>query len=158
MCDHYLGALLDVFDRLNLWEDTMLIINTDHGFLLGEHNWWAKSMMPCYDEIAHTPLFIWDPRCAAANVRRQALTSAVDLAPTVLAAFGLSASKDMEGADLAPVVANDTPIHDGVLFGIFANEVSVTDGRYVYMRGGRITQDTPVYEYTLMPLDMTRCV
>lgn len=155
MCNHYLGALLDVFDRLNLWEDTMLIINTDHGFLLGEHNWWAKSMMPCYDEIAHTPLFIWDPRCAAANVRRQALTSAVDLAPTVLAAFGLSASKDMEGADLAPVVANDTPIHDGVLFGIFANEVSVTDGRYVYMRGGRITQDTPVYEYTLMPLDMT---
>ena len=154
MCDHYLGMLLDVFDSLDLWKDTMLIVNTDHGFLLGEHGWWAKSKMPCYDEIAHTPLFIWDPRCAAANVRRAALTSAVDLAPTVLGAFDLPPSKDMEGMDLASVIAEDRTVHDGVLFGIFANEVNVTDGRYLYRRGGQSTPQAPIYEYTLMPSDM----
>jgi arylsulfatase A-like enzyme len=30
-----LGRVLDAFDRLDLWKDTMLIVNTDHGFLLG---------------------------------------------------------------------------------------------------------------------------
>ena len=34
MCDYYLGKVLDKMDEHNLWEDTMLIVNTDHGFLL----------------------------------------------------------------------------------------------------------------------------
>lgn len=33
-CDRYLGKVLDVMDKYNLWEDTMLIVNTDHGFYL----------------------------------------------------------------------------------------------------------------------------
>lgn len=61
-CDRYLGKILDLMDQYDLWEDTMLIVNTDHGFLLGEHGWWGKTVMPMYDEIAHTPLFLYDPR------------------------------------------------------------------------------------------------
>ena len=34
MCDHYLGKVIDLMDELDLWDDTMLIVNTDHGFLL----------------------------------------------------------------------------------------------------------------------------
>ena len=36
MCDHNLGRLLDKMDQLDMWRDTMLIVNTDHGFMLGE--------------------------------------------------------------------------------------------------------------------------
>ena len=64
-CDRYLGKVLDIMDRYNMWKDTMLIVNTDHGFLLGEHGWWGKTAMPIYDEIAHTPLFIYDTQDAA---------------------------------------------------------------------------------------------
>src|SRR5699024_11007995 len=35
MCDHSLGRVLDAMDELDLWNDTMLVVNTDHGFLLG---------------------------------------------------------------------------------------------------------------------------
>ena len=42
-------------DAHDLWSDTALILTTDHGFLLGEHDWWAKNRMPVYDEIAHIP-------------------------------------------------------------------------------------------------------
>jgi len=63
MCDAHLGKVLDLMDAYDMWQDTMLIVNTDHGFLLGEHGWWAKCVMPFYNEVAHTPLFIWDPRC-----------------------------------------------------------------------------------------------
>ncbi|NBT41259.1 MAG: sulfatase, partial [Alphaproteobacteria bacterium] len=58
MTDEYFGHLLDFFDAHNLWSDTALILTTDHGFLLGEHDWWAKNRMPVYDEIAHIPLMI----------------------------------------------------------------------------------------------------
>lgn len=62
MCDAKLGLVLDAMDKYNLWEDTMLIVNTDHGFLMGEHNWWAKNIAPLYNEVANTPFFIYDPR------------------------------------------------------------------------------------------------
>ena len=39
MCDAYLGKILDFMDDHEMWKDTLLIVNTDHGFLLGEHDW-----------------------------------------------------------------------------------------------------------------------
>ncbi|MGE9291250.1 MAG: sulfatase, partial [Puniceicoccales bacterium] len=53
-CDANLGRLLDSMDRHNLWEDTMLIVCTDHGYLLGEHNRWAKNIPTMWNEIART--------------------------------------------------------------------------------------------------------
>ena len=44
-------------------------VTTDHGFLLGEHDFWAKNRMNLYEEIVHIPLFIHDPRAAAAGGR-----------------------------------------------------------------------------------------
>lgn len=70
MCDHYLGQVLDRMDQYDLWKDTMLIVNTDHGFLLTEHNWWGKVREPIYDELAHTPFFLWDPRSGVRNEHR----------------------------------------------------------------------------------------
>jgi arylsulfatase A-like enzyme len=49
MCDAYVGKVLDKMDELNLWDDTLLIVTTDHGFLLGEHEWWGKNVMPIYN-------------------------------------------------------------------------------------------------------------
>ena len=154
MCDNYLGKVLDIMDQNNLWKDTMLIVNTDHGFLLGEHDWWAKCSMPFYQEIAHTPLFIWDPRCGLKNERRDALVSAIDIAPTILEYFNISIPKDMQGIPLRAVIEKNQKIHDGILFGIHGGHVNCTDGRYVYMRAPGNSNNEPLYEYTLMPTHM----
>ena len=69
LCDHELGRLLDIIDEHDLWDDTALIVSTDHGFLLGEHDWWAKNRMPCYNEVAHIPLFFHHPALAARPAR-----------------------------------------------------------------------------------------
>jgi len=47
-----LGRVLDAFDKHNLWTDTMLIVNTDHGLLMGEHDWWAKTINPWFQEVS----------------------------------------------------------------------------------------------------------
>lgn len=154
MCDRNLGRVLDEMDARDMWGDTMLIVCTDHGYMLGEKGWWGKSVMPWYDETIHTPFFIWDPRAKVAGKRRAALVQTIDIAPTLLDFFGLEPTPDMMGRPLADSVAQDTPVHDGALFGNFGGHVSVTDGRYVYMRSSATATNTPLYEHTLMPTHM----
>lgn len=155
MCDEYLGKVLDAFDRHDLWKDTMLIVNTDHGFLLGEHRWWGKNIQPLYNEISRLPLFIWDPRHRQqAGTRSDALVQTIDLAPTLLHYFGIEAPQDMQGRSLHQVIAEGKPIREAALFGIHGGHVNVTDGRYVYMRGPSDPANGPLYEYTLMPTHM----
>lgn len=150
MCDHSLGLILDQMDALGLWEDTLLIVCTDHGFLLGEHDYWGKNIMPWYNEVAHIPLFIWDPRCGEQGQSRQSLVQMIDLPPTLLDYFGLEIPADMQGQPLAATLKTDQPLREAALFGAFGGYVNVTDGRFVYMRAPA-SEDAPLYEYTLMP-------
>lgn len=154
MCDAYLGKVLDLMDELDLWKDTMLIVNTDHGFLLGEHDWWAKCVQPFYDEVIHTPFFLWDPRCGCAGQRRSALTQTIDLAPTLLEYFGVPVPKDMLGKPLRQTAADDTPVREAAIFGQHGGQMNVTDGRYVYLRSAASPENAPLYEYTLIPTHM----
>ncbi len=154
MCDRNLGKVLDAFDRYNMWEDTMLIVNTDHGFLLGEHQWWGKNLQPFYNEVINTPFFIWDPRCGNKNECRESLAQTIDIAPTLLEYFGLEIPSSMEGRSMRPVIENDTVIRETALFGIHGGHVNITDGKRTYMRGATSPENGPLYEYTLMPTVM----
>ena len=156
MCDYYLGQVLDMMDRHDMWKDTMLIVNTDHGYLLGEHGWWSKSIMPFYNEIVNIPLFIWDPRLGVCGERRSAIVQTIDIAPTLLDFFQVEIPERMEGRPLRGVIESDTPIRDAVLFGSHGGHVNITDGEYVYMRGPVNRSNAPLFDYTLMPTHMTR--
>ncbi len=154
MCDAYLGKVLDLMDELDLWNDTLLIVNTDHGFLLGEHDWWAKMAQPFYQEVAHMPLFIWDPRSKQQNIRRDQLVQTIDLAPTLLEYFGVEIPADMQGVVLRDTIADDAPTREAILFGLHGAHVNCTDGQYVYMRAPVSPDNTPLFNYTLMPTHM----
>ena len=156
MCDAKIGGVLDTMDELDLWDDTMLIVWTDHGFLLSEHDSWAKCWLPWYQELAHTPFFIWDPRCGKAGETRDAVVQpATDLGPTLLEFFAVEPTQDMTGRPLRETVADDTPVHEAVCYGQFGQQVNVTDGRYVYMRApADPTRNAPLFNYTLMPTHM----
>lgn len=152
MCDYNLGRVLDFMDENNMWNDTMLIVNTDHGFMLGEKDWWAKSVMPCYNELANTPFFVWDPRNKeASGQRRSALVQTIDIAPTILEFFGLDIPSEMQGKPLYNTIKNDSKIRDAAIFGFFGSFVNITDGRYVYMKASESIANKPLYEYTLLP-------
>lgn len=152
MCDKYLGKLLDLMDQDDLWKDTMLIVNTDHGFLLDEHDYWGKNIMPWYNETAHIPLFIWDPRNPeTVGQRRSALVQSIDLPPTLLSFFGLEKTRDMQGHDLEKTIQHDVPVREYALFGVYGGHVCITDGRMVYMRGIGEGDNSPLYQYTYMP-------
>lgn len=157
MCDHSLGRVLDAMDRHDMWKDTMLIVGTDHGFFLGEHGYVAKNVAPLWDELAHTPLFIWDPRSGVKNERRDSLAQIIDWGPTLLDLFGCESTKDMTGRSLAGAVRDNTPVRDAAIFGYTNHYLNVTDGRYVYMRANDPDYHGPLWDYTLDPANMNSC-
>ncbi len=113
MCDHSLGRVLDFMDGHDMWDDTMLIVNTDHGYLLGEHGWWAKGVMPWYNELVHLPFFIWDPRTRGRGAHSAVLAQTIDLAPTLLRYFDAEPTADMQGHDLAEALDDGVLPRDG---------------------------------------------
>lgn len=154
MCDKQLGRVLDLMDEQDMWRDTMLIVNTDHGFMLGEHRYWAKNYMPLYEEISHIPLFIWDPRCGRQGEKRNALVQTIDLPVTLLNFFGVPVPGDMLGKDLGALLQAEQPVREAALFGIHGGMLCCTDGRYVLMKAPATQENQPLYEYTMMPAHM----
>lgn len=160
MCDNYLGKLLDYID--NSKEDIVLIVNTDHGFLLGEHNCWGKNIHQLYNEIANIPLFIYESKKHSEknNIenRRKALVQTIDIPVTILDYFGIEKTKDMKGFSLKETIDNDKEVRKYALFGMHANQICITDGRYVLMKDYAVkkdgSNDSELYNYTLMPMHM----
>ena len=155
MCDDHLGRVLDAFDELGLWDDTLLIVNTDHGFLLGEHNYLGKNFWPMHQEVAHLPFFLHAPG-APEGARRGQLAQTVDIPAPLLDWFGFERPAAMLGRSLLPIArdaAAPAP-REYALFGAHGNHVCVTDGDYVYMRAAAREDNEPFVECTLMPTNM----
>lgn len=152
-CDASLGRVLDTMDEHDLWSDTLLIVCTDHGFLLGEHERWGKGT-PWFEETAHTPLFVWDPVAKRRGMRNDALVQTIDIAPTLLDHFGLEATPRMEGQSLREAIVRGTNSREYAMFGSFGGHVSITDGRHTYMRASINESNMPLNEHTLMPTHM----
>ena len=152
LCDDLLGKLLDEFDAKNMWEDTTLVVTTDHGFLLGEHDFWAKNRMNLYEEIAHIPLFIHDPRKSdKGGTRSDGLTQTADLAATFIDLHGATIPSEMQAHSLLLLMDGKASLRDSALYGYFGGAVNLTDGRYTYHRFPADLATQTINQYTLMP-------
>lgn len=151
MCDEYFGKLLDYFDVNNLWDDTCLILTTDHGYLLSEHNWWAKNVMPYYEEISHIPLMVHHPDLGARKgTRTNVVTQTPDLMPTILGLFGQDVPPEVCGTSVFELAGKEDS-ERSVIFGMFGGAIGVTDGRYTCFLYPPDLDDENLREYTLMP-------
>ncbi len=154
-CDEQLGRLLDKMDEENLWEDTAIIMTTDHGFLLSEHDWWAKAIMPNYQEISHIPLMIYHPEYQnMAGQKRSYTTSTIDIMPTVLDWHGCSIPEEVQGQSLTAIMKEDSSKDRVVSCEIFGGSALITDGRYAYHYFPTHLKSEGLYEYRLHPCHM----
>jgi arylsulfatase A-like enzyme len=151
MVDRWFGRVLDALDREGYWEDTTVIVTSDHGFMLGDHGWMGKNLPPVYDVIAHTPLMVWQPDSPKTGERVEALSSAVDLYGTMLDAAGVDAPDHRHSRSLQPVLDGETEAHrDWALYGYWGSAVNVTDGAYTYHQPCDGEIDTDCYSTTMM--------
>jgi arylsulfatase A-like enzyme/Flp pilus assembly protein TadD len=84
-------------------ERTLVVITSDHGEGLGEHEELTHSYF-VYDTTMHVPLIFWGPGLLKKPHRVGSLVRTVDIAPTIVDLLGLPPLEDIEGTSLTPLI------------------------------------------------------
>jgi len=109
--DLCVGKILDELKQRGLDQNTVIIYTSDNGHFLGEHGFDGKWLL--YEESAHLPLIICDPRNPVVAQTSDALALLTDMAPTMLDLAGVNIPGDMQGKSLLPQTTNPSaPLRD----------------------------------------------
>jgi arylsulfatase A-like enzyme len=149
MVDRWLGVLLDEIDRRGLWDDTAVILTTDHGHDLGTRGVFGKQY-PHWDSHARIPLFVWHPAHPGEGRAVDALTSTVDLHSTIAELAGVEADAP-HGRSLVPLLAGGGGQRNALLYGTFGQGVCCTDGEWTLFKSP--AGDGPLYSYTSLLME-----
>jgi arylsulfatase A-like enzyme len=147
MVDRWFGELLAKLDELNLWEETMVVVTTDHGHDLGERGPFGKQY-PHYDSHANIPLFIWHPNHRGNGRAITGLTSTVDLFATVLEGSGRAIPDHTHSSSLLPLVSGKGNGREELIYGTFGQGVCCTDGEWSIFKSPE--NEGPLYYYSSM--------
>jgi len=117
LVDRWLGRILQKVDDLQLWEDTIVVITSDHGFSLGEHQRTGKSNIhprderywPIYPEIGHVP-FLLAGSDVPTGQTLDLIAQPVDILPTLcdLAGAEVHPTQPFQGRSFADAVLGRT--------------------------------------------------
>ena len=97
--DAELGRLFDRLRQNDLFENSLIIVTSDHGEALGEKGHLRHGGMSVYENQVHIPLIVKRPHHGNAEVIRQPV-SQVDILPTVMEVLGYEPPKDIDGRSL----------------------------------------------------------
>ncbi|MEX0285195.1 MAG: sulfatase-like hydrolase/transferase [Paracoccaceae bacterium] len=110
-CDDQMGRLFAWLKDTGRWDDTMIVLTSDHGDYLGDH--WLGEKELFHDCSVKVPLIIRDPSTQADSTRGtvcDALVEAIDLAPTFLeVAGGEPRPHILEGRSILPFLHGNAP-------------------------------------------------
>jgi len=130
--DAQVGKVLDALKISGLDEKTIVIFTSDHGYHLGEHDFWAKVSL--HEESALVPLIISVPG------RKPAVCSSfvelLDLYPTVSRLCGLKVPARIQGKDISPML--DDPSHQvrDAAFCVNGRGFLLRDEKWAYIQYG----------------------
>lgn len=108
--DAALGRLLDYLRQDSAWEQTTVLVVSDHGEAFGEHQEWTHGSF-CFESTMTIPMILRAPGIASGS-RSDDLVSVVDVAPTLAAALGLkSFPESVDGRNLLELVPTDRGVY-----------------------------------------------
>jgi uncharacterized sulfatase len=134
--DAQFGKVMKAMDRLKLWDNTIVVIIGDHGYHLGEHEWWNK--VTVYELGARSPMIAWVPGAKGMGQATNAIIEFVDIYPTLADYGGLKAPHQLAGRSLRPVF--DDPGHPGKEAAFSQVNRGETVGRSVRTKRWRYTE------------------
>lgn len=142
--DESLGRLVNWLKQHGQYDNTLLIVLSDHGeeFLDHGHMGHINSL---YQELLHVPCLMKFPQARAAGRRVGALWQHIDVAPTILGVCGLPSPSAFRGQAFDPDQGpSPRPAYFSLMAGRDAARFGQSeDPRYIEMRGMR--QDRWVY-------------
>ncbi|HBO44084.1 MAG TPA: iduronate sulfatase [Planctomycetaceae bacterium] len=100
--DAQIGRLLDELEKLDLDDDTIVVLWGDHGWKLGEHRGWCK--MTNYEIDTRVPLIVRVPGAKGNGKPCGRLVEFVDIYPTLCDLAGLDAPAELEGTSFVSLL------------------------------------------------------
>jgi arylsulfatase A-like enzyme len=101
--DHYLGEVLDLLRTTGELDDSILVVMSDHGEHLLEHDMYFTHGLP-YQETLHVPLLIRLPEGEHGGRRVSDEVSLVDVLPTLLELLRVPQPEGLDGISLRPAL------------------------------------------------------
>jgi len=163
MVDRWLGRVFDKMDEYNLWENTMVILTTDHGHAIalpGKKIQQYGKEHPIYEDVANIPLIIYHPEIKGNKRINSTFSTIVDIRATILDALGAKSDKSLmlDGKSLIPVLKGEiNKIRDYILYGTFAEGGNLTTWDATYIRGFNPRKPISVYT-SAFPLSLSPSV
>jgi arylsulfatase A-like enzyme len=124
MADKWFGDFMQKMEDLDLLEDTLLLVFSDHGVALGEHGYTGKPFNVLWPEMTDIIYYVRHPEGKGAGQTSDFYASTHDIAPTVLAAFGVPQTQPMDGQDLTPILEGNGPEEERPHFTLGYDEYS----------------------------------
>jgi arylsulfatase A-like enzyme len=132
MADRWLGRFLEKVDDLGLFENTLILLLSDHGHALGEHGIVGKPVQALWPELTDIVFLIRHPEGKGAGTTSDYYASTHDVAPTILVMLGIESPAQMDGRDLSVIFEGVEPeARDHFSLG-YHNFVWTRDDAYVY--------------------------
>jgi arylsulfatase A-like enzyme len=136
MVDVWLGRFLDRLENLGLAQNTLVVLVSDHGVLLGERGWVGKRYSEMHEELTHVPMAMRHPAGKAAGRTTSYFASTHDVGPTVLSVLGVDEPRGMNGADWSPLFDGRAPRRArSYRTAAYNTYVSASDGRWLLIAG-----------------------
>jgi arylsulfatase A-like enzyme len=133
MIDAWFGKLLASIERGGFFENSAVIVCTDHGHYLGEKDTWGKPAVPVYEPLGHIPLMIAWPGFSPRAI--DALTTNVDICATLADLFGATMAHRSHGRSILPLITGSTNnIREWAVSGVWGREVHLIDRHRKYAR------------------------
>jgi len=101
--DTQIGRLLDYLEELDYASNTLVLLNADHGHMLGEHGMTHKGIV-CYEGVTHIPTVMKCPGRFRPGMRIDALVEGVDLMPTFLDMLNVPVPTGLHGHSWVPLL------------------------------------------------------
>ncbi|MDC0157496.1 sulfatase [Verrucomicrobia bacterium] len=102
--DTQLGLVLDALKKNGLWENTIIVFTSDHGYHLGDHFLWGKVTL--FDIGAKVPFIVRAPGLSKAGATSEAMVELIDVYPTLADLAGLKAPGHLQGMSLRPLLGH----------------------------------------------------
>ncbi len=106
--DHEIGRLCETLRRMGQWDDTLIVVVSDHGEQLCDHGLIEK--LGFFEQSYHVPCIVRDPRRPVAHGSVvESFTENVDLLPTLCEALGVPVPLQCDGLPLTPWLEGRQP-------------------------------------------------
>lgn len=109
--DAQIGRVMDKLKQEGLWEDTIIVMTSDHGYHLGEHFLWGKVTL--FDIGTRVPFMIRAPQYSKAQTKSNTIVELVDIYPTLADLAGFEIPSHIQGKSLKPVLLGDEDVYQG---------------------------------------------